>query len=201
VPCCDLCVPSLLDKTRPGIPRVVTRQTAVKRGQPSGYTRQKLLDWCTSAWKRDFPGALFASSAIMTDETVLFLSSIGRILSKEHLSQVLAGQWKWEKRYGNELHSLLSGHDIPLMKPLPKKTHRTKRSAEDESTRDPGIFSFRPILTPSTGVASPSRGESSLRPQKRSRTDDDDQLPTSDRVHAGAYYVPSMAQHPPYIPN
>jgi hypothetical protein len=135
----------------------------------------------------------------MTDETVKFLSSVRRLSSREHLKKVLAGQWKWEARYGDELHTLLAAPDIPLMKPLPKKTRGTKRSADEETTQDPGAFTFQPILTPSTHTASSSRGGSSSQAQKRSRTSNDDQQTVSVPVNnAGAYYVPSMAQHPPF---
>ena len=201
VPCCDLCDPSLLNKTRPGTPPVVARQTTVKRGQASEYTQQKLVDWRTSVLKRDFSGALFASSAIMTDETVQFLSSVGRLSSREHLKNVLAGQWKWETRYGNELHTLLAAPDIPLMNPLPRKTRGTKRSAEEVTTQDPGVFTFQPILTPSAHAASSSRGKSSSQAQKRSRIDDDQRTSVPVSRETGTYYVPTMAQHPPYSSN
>jgi hypothetical protein len=58
----------------------------------------------------------------MSDETVVFLSAIGRISTRETLSTVLARQWKWESRYGDELYRILHSADIPVMKQLPKKT-------------------------------------------------------------------------------
>jgi hypothetical protein len=166
VPCCNLCVPSLLDKTRPGAPPVVKRQSAVKRGQPSQFTRKKLEEWRTVAWKRDFPKALFGSSAILKEETVEFLSSVGRISSRQHLTNILAGQWKWENQYGDKLYVLLSAADVPLMKPLPKKTRGTKRTVEGANIA-PGVFEFQAIETPEGQIApSSSNAESSLHGQK-----------------------------------
>jgi len=177
---------------------VDVRQSAVKRGEPSDYTQQKLVEWRTMAWKRDYPGALFGSAAIMSDETVVFLSSVGRLSDREHLSNVLAHQWKWEECYGNELYSLLSTADIPLKKPLAQKTQGTKQSGGEESPQ-----TFQPIQTQTMGATSTARAESSSQVRKRAKTarTDSDQVPA---LHeAGAYYVPSMAQHrnPPYTPN
>lgn len=151
-------------------------------------------------WKRDYPNALFSSAAIVSDETVTFLSSLGRIPSRDNLSTVLAGQWKWESRYGDELFALLNTTDLPAMKPLPKKTRGAKRSGLTEGgPQQQGAFTFQPIQTPETSGASTSRAESSSHPQKRTRT----ARTESDQVlahEAGANYVPSIA-HPPYTPN
>ena len=154
-------MPSLLDRTQPGVPRVDVHQSAVKRGEPSDYTQQKLVEWHTMAWKRDYPSALFSSAVIMFDETVVFLSSIGQLSDREHLSNVLAHQWKWEERYGNELYSLLSTADIPLKKPLAKKTQGMKRSGGEESPQ-----TFQPIQTQTMGATSMARAELSSQVQK-----------------------------------
>jgi hypothetical protein len=97
------------------MPQAVAHQMAVKQGLPSKYTKMKLVDWHTSVWKCNFPGALFASLAIMTNKTVQFLSSVRCLSSQEHLKNVLAGQWKWETQYGDELDTLLAAPDIPPM--------------------------------------------------------------------------------------
>jgi hypothetical protein len=137
----------------------------------------------------------------MSDETVVFLSAIGRISTRETLSTVLARQWKWESRYGDELYRILHSADIPVMKQLPKKTRGTKRSGED-IPQQPGVFVFQAIQTPAMGGTSSSRVGSSSQPQKRTRTaitrTDADQVPAHE---ASANYVPSMAQQPPYTPN
>jgi hypothetical protein len=83
--------------------------------------------------RHDFRSALFSASAILKDETLDLLSSVGPIVSREHLTGVLAGQWKWEAKYGDALYSVLSGMDIPPLRPLPKKPRGSKRGAESDA--------------------------------------------------------------------
>ena len=56
----------------------------------------------------------------------------------------LAGQWKWEARYGGELFSFLSHEDIGVFVTLPKRTWGTKRPATklDDQPTQLGIFMF-----------------------------------------------------------
>jgi hypothetical protein len=70
---------------------------------------------------------LFGVSGLLKDETLDLLSSVGPFPSRERLEKVLAGQWKWYSRYGEELFVLLSSLKIPPMKPLPKKSRIMKR--------------------------------------------------------------------------
>ncbi|KAJ7905931.1 hypothetical protein B0H13DRAFT_1568397, partial [Mycena leptocephala] len=92
VSCCDICCPGLLDKTRPGKPPVVPRQSAVKRGEVNPDIQPVLHNWRLRIKARDFPTPLFAASEILRDETIALLSSVGPITSPEHLRTVLAGQ-------------------------------------------------------------------------------------------------------------
>ncbi|KAJ7917805.1 hypothetical protein B0H13DRAFT_2322014 [Mycena leptocephala] len=103
VSCCDICCPGLLDKTRPGKPPVVPRQLAVKRGEINPDIQPVLHNWRLRIKARDFPTPLFAASAILRDETIALLSSVGPITSPEHLRTVLAGQWTWWDTYGEDL--------------------------------------------------------------------------------------------------
>ena len=139
-------------------------------------------------WRQDYPGALFGASAIMSDETVVFLLAIGQISTGE-------------TRYGDELYRILHSADIPVMEQLPKKTQGMMWLGEDIPQQPgPGVFVFQAIQITAMGGTSLSRVESSSQPQKWTRTmrTDGDQVP----VHkAGANYVPSMAQQPPYTPN
>ena len=120
------------------------RQTAIKRGVIDETTRLKLEDWRDLVQQRDFSDSMFGSSAILKDETIEFLSSLGRMTEREHLSSALVGQWKWEARYGGELFGLLSHEDIGVFVALPKRTRGTKRPAakRDDQPTQPGIFTF-----------------------------------------------------------
>ncbi|KAF7359579.1 p-loop containing nucleoside triphosphate hydrolase protein [Mycena venus] len=95
VACCDICCPELLNVARPGNPQKVIRQSAVKRGEVVKDLQVVLNEWRTSIKKRDYPSPLFAASAILRDETIALLSSVGPIKSRKHLQKVLAGQWTW----------------------------------------------------------------------------------------------------------
>ena len=120
------------------------RQTAIKRGVIDETTRSKLEDWRDLVQQRDFPDSMFGSSAILKDETIEFLSSLGRMTEREHLLSALVGQWKWEARYGGELYGLLSHEDVGVFVALPKRTRGTKRPAAklDDQPTQPGIFTF-----------------------------------------------------------
>lgn len=108
-------------------------------------TQTHLHRWRADVRKRDFPDAFFASDAIMKDETLKLLSSVGPISSRSLFDNVLAGQWLWAEKYGDEVFNLLHGLDLPPMKPLPKKPRAAKRRApadvehegEGESASEP----------------------------------------------------------------
>ena len=107
-------------------------------------THLKLKDWCDLVQQRGFSDLMFGSSAILKDETIEFLSSLGRMMAREHLSSALAGQWKWEARYGGELFGLLSHEDVGVFVALLRRTRGTKRPAAklDDQPTQPGIFTF-----------------------------------------------------------
>ena len=104
----------------------------MKRGVPCGVVQTRLHQWRSELRRRDFSSSLFSTSAVLKDETLDLLSSVGPILSREHLTRVLAGQWKWESRYGDDLYCILSSMDIPPMKPFPRKPRGTKRVLNNE---------------------------------------------------------------------
>ncbi|KAJ7195049.1 P-loop containing nucleoside triphosphate hydrolase protein [Mycena pura] len=128
VPCCDICCPELLDQTRPGKPLAVPRQSSVKRGEVNRDLQLVLHNWRISIKKRDFPGAFYSAAAIMRDETIALLASVGPLGSQAHLAKVLAGQWTWWDKYGAELYTCLAAQVIPPLKELLKKP-RVKRGA------------------------------------------------------------------------
>ncbi|KAJ7026664.1 P-loop containing nucleoside triphosphate hydrolase protein [Mycena alexandri] len=130
VPCCDICSPQLLDKTRPGKPPAVARQSAVKRGEVNTDVRTALHQWRVKIKARDYPTPLYTASAIMRDETIALLSSVGPIDSRESLQTTLAGQWTWWDEYGEDLYSCLAALTISPMVPLPSKRRGTKRGPE-----------------------------------------------------------------------
>ncbi|KZP10162.1 P-loop containing nucleoside triphosphate hydrolase protein [Athelia psychrophila] len=77
VPCCDLCCPELLNKTRPGIVLPAQRQARIMRGQPYMPVQIQLNVWCFDVRRRDFTRSMFDALGILKDESLKLLSSVG----------------------------------------------------------------------------------------------------------------------------
>ena len=75
VPCCDICCPELLDRTRPAPPTLVQR----KMGMPNPAVKSALHKWRMKIWRRDFKGAAFGLSGVLKNERIEVLSSVGPI--------------------------------------------------------------------------------------------------------------------------
>ncbi|EGO01827.1 hypothetical protein SERLA73DRAFT_150908 [Serpula lacrymans var. lacrymans S7.3] len=100
--------------------------TTVKKGVISEIVRKHLQEWQKKVYKRDFAGAMFASPAILRDETVDLLALVGPIQSTEELKKLVGMQWQWWPKYGGELAELSSSLDIPAFKPLLRKPQGEK---------------------------------------------------------------------------
>ncbi|KAJ6557142.1 P-loop containing nucleoside triphosphate hydrolase protein [Mycena sp. CBHHK59/15] len=124
--CCDICNPTLFDRTRPSKPIRVTRQKGIRRGAPVDSVRQSLFDWRRSMKKMHFAGSLFAPHALLDDATCELLASVGPIDSIDMLKQLLDG-WSWWQEFGVRLYVYLHNLDIPS---LPAPAARKKRAAD-----------------------------------------------------------------------
>jgi len=82
--------------------------------------------------KRDFRFAQFGAGALLPDDVVTLLSSVGPAATRNDLSIVLSGSWGWELTYGDELYLKLLSLNIQPPKPLPSKPRVTavKRGAQ-----------------------------------------------------------------------
>ncbi|KIL70009.1 hypothetical protein M378DRAFT_7777 [Amanita muscaria Koide BX008] len=56
---------------------------------------------------------MFSFDALLSDNIVEHLSSVGPVKTRQDLSAIIAGQWGWEYIYGDELYLKLSTIDIP----------------------------------------------------------------------------------------
>ncbi|KAK0239008.1 hypothetical protein EDD85DRAFT_921055 [Armillaria nabsnona] len=86
VPCCDICVPYLLNKTRRGPAPKFPCQSRLQKGEPHLPIQSSLYEWRTTIKKRGFLGAL------------PLLSSLGPFPSEEYLGNLY-------ENYGKELGS------------------------------------------------------------------------------------------------
>lgn len=126
MPCCDICDPSLLDCTHPAEPEKKGWVTMIKWGVPNSVVQNALHKWHTSIHAHDFPHLLFGPSAILKDDTLDLLSSVGPIASVAVLERVLAGNWSWISMYGSELWTEFQTLDILPMQPKPRQTKVAK---------------------------------------------------------------------------
>ncbi|KAF8064911.1 P-loop containing nucleoside triphosphate hydrolase protein, partial [Lyophyllum atratum] len=166
VPCCDLCHPELLDRTRPSEAVTIERSVKVKRGEPNDMVKNALHTWRTSVKAQDFSESLIGASGILKDETIEILASVGPILSKEHLKRVLGGRWLWFATYGESLWTYLQGLDIPPLQPKPKAASSNKRPPTESNEASQTV--------PADGrkrqrKEAPSRESSTQRPRSRNQ--------------------------------
>ncbi|KAF8952572.1 P-loop containing nucleoside triphosphate hydrolase protein [Flammula alnicola] len=147
VACCDICDPSLLDRTRPGKRSDITKTRRVKVGVPCLTVLEKLHDWRRLVKTRDFSASLFSADAVLSDAVVDLLASVGPVPTREKLSVILGGQWGWEMTYGDELFAAMKDMDIPPLVPLPTKSRATaaKRGHDGQERREKPAKKKKPV--------------------------------------------------------
>jgi hypothetical protein len=102
--CCDLCNPTLLDRTRLGVPKSKARTTKVKRDDASEQMQKHLDEWRTQVWDHDYGCAIFGPAGILLDALIDLLSSLTkRIQLCSQFEKIIAHQWSWFLSYGDEL--------------------------------------------------------------------------------------------------
>lgn len=137
VPCCDICDPSLFDKTRPNSNVNTSREKVTRKGLPDVDLQDKLRRWRETIFERDLAGSPLAPSAVMDEEIIELISSLGP-LSKEKLSSVLQPKWIWWDTYGEELQKLLATLKITF-RPLSIKK-RTKKTGTEEPDAQTEVY-------------------------------------------------------------
>lgn len=156
VPCCDICCPTLLERTRPSpVVKPVAPVKAVAKGVPNEEMRSLLEDWRQDVFDRDHRRSPLDSTAILNDEDIAHLSSIGE-LTLEILEGILQPSWLWWDRYGQDLVELTKGIKTPYI-PLPKAPRKTKRASEEDTDKDgQSVKKPRTRAEPSTQTIAPS---------------------------------------------
>ncbi|KAI0806299.1 P-loop containing nucleoside triphosphate hydrolase protein [Irpex lacteus] len=120
VGCCDICVPTLFNRTRPGKWTAPKKAGSLKKGLPDIATVRQLMAWRTKIYKMHHTHSLLCPSAILDDNLLLDLSSYGPI-GADKLRQVLQPSWLWWEVYGGELLVFLES--LPrVFTPRPKKS-------------------------------------------------------------------------------
>ncbi|KAI0737493.1 hypothetical protein BC629DRAFT_1621220 [Irpex lacteus] len=131
VACCDICVPALLQRTRPA---PLTKSSAtikpLAKGLPDESMRALLETWRDTVFERDHRHSPLDSSAILSDDEIIHLSSVGT-LTREAVEGMLKSSWLWWNRYGEELMARTEGVEATFT-PIPKVPRKPKRSPADE---------------------------------------------------------------------
>ena len=113
VPCCDICAPSLLDRTRPGSFKKPRRKQVSKTGEPCVETVDKLNEWRQTIKQHDYTSSMITPAAVLSNEMVEKIARVGPITTRQQLSAILADEWGLESTYGNELWTFLASIDPP----------------------------------------------------------------------------------------
>ncbi len=127
IPCCDLCCPDLLNQVHPGVPPKPPKETKLKKGVPCLPTQARLWEWQALIKKRDFTDSLFRASGFLKDKTIVLLSAVGPMEAQEDLEWILADEWSWYDKYGQELFTFFTTLNVPPLVPIPCKS-RAKKS-------------------------------------------------------------------------
>ncbi|KII93220.1 hypothetical protein PLICRDRAFT_694441 [Plicaturopsis crispa FD-325 SS-3] len=138
--------------------------------------------WRMSVCRRDFPYALFSGQAILKDETLVLLSSVGPFESRAKLQKVLAQQWDWEAKYGDELFEVLVSMDIPPLVMKPKASRGTKRGPQDDADE--------------AGIPASSRARGKAKAKTVATTASPSQDLTGVNAEKNPSYVPSSESDP-----
>ncbi|KAI0733007.1 hypothetical protein BC629DRAFT_1446790 [Irpex lacteus] len=86
--CCDICVPTLFNRTRPGKYAAPKKTGSLKKGLPDIATVRKLMAWRTSIYKVHHTYSLLCPLAISGDSLLLDLASCGPV-GADKIRQVL----------------------------------------------------------------------------------------------------------------
>jgi hypothetical protein len=109
---------------------------------------EKIRNWRSHVWDKDYGESLFGPEGILSDEIVDTLASMGPIIRLAELERVVGSQWAWFGQYGDSLLDALLAMSIPALIPKDPKPRGTKRPA---------------------GKVAASSNEENERPMKKSR--------------------------------
>ncbi|KLO06253.1 P-loop containing nucleoside triphosphate hydrolase protein, partial [Schizopora paradoxa] len=92
VQCCDICCPSLLDESRPGIGPKTKRSPKLPDINPSPTLFASLVRWRETVRERDLKNTFITGSTILPDEAVSLLASL-ESFTKKVIDGLLSKRW------------------------------------------------------------------------------------------------------------
>lgn len=119
--CCDLCNPTYLDSVRPGPAPSISRKKQISKGAPLEWVEHQLISWRCAMKTKYYPKAVWSPYAILDNETIELLASVGPIKTKTLLATLLNDSWARWDLLGDELFNFLHNLDIPPLQKKPRK--------------------------------------------------------------------------------
>jgi len=102
-------------------------------GKVNEDVAEKIRNWHSHVWKKDYGESLFGPEGILSDEIVDTLASVGPIIRLAELERVVGSQWAWFGQYGDSLLDALLVMSIPALIPKDPKPRGTKHPAVQEN--------------------------------------------------------------------
>ena len=168
VPCCDICEPTLLDRTRPGKKPPNHRRKGATKGLPDTTAYLKLDDWREEVFERDFSNQTqFDAEAILPNSLIIDIvsSPLTYLFATDGLEKQLRTSWLWWDKYGTKLLKFVAELDVTFT-PAPKKKTAVVHVPPSSSSR---ADLKRPADTPETDDG-PMAQQSGEPRSKRTRT-------------------------------
>lgn len=115
--CCDIRNPSLFDRAGANNTINADCEKNTRKGLPDAEVQAQLRRWREGIFSRDMADSPLAPSAVLDEETVVLVSSLGPP-AKDKLCSILRSKWIWWNTYGDELSKSLETLHITF-RPLP----------------------------------------------------------------------------------
>ncbi|TCD65949.1 hypothetical protein EIP91_001979 [Steccherinum ochraceum] len=217
VPCCDICDPTLFDRTRPS-PKTQKQEAAARtrsaneklpvQGSPDCLAAAALTRWRRAVYKRDHEYAQYGSDAILPQDEIDTLTSYGP-LTPVAISQLVASSWVFWEKHGDELVREIGKLTInytPIEKPTSDTTPSKSQAADPplpapstSTGATPTSATSVPVETTSTAAKRSRRADSSASSQMPNTTPAH-AAPVAKRAPVGApFSTQGVQQTPPVV--
>ncbi|EJD36808.1 P-loop containing nucleoside triphosphate hydrolase protein [Auricularia subglabra TFB-10046 SS5] len=145
VPCCDLCDPTLLERTLPGpgAKRKAAKKKQDKEKQPAQDVVDALRTWRLKIWEEDFTAQFFNECALLPDALINVISLVPEVESERALRGMLDKEWLFCGRYSKSLwHALVYAYNA-RPPPAPQPVKRKHAISAPQAAEDAGGDSQR----------------------------------------------------------
>jgi hypothetical protein len=130
----------------------------MKKGKPVVAVMAELQVWRNRVYQRDWEGSVWAPCAILSDDMVRTLASVGPYTSRTVLDRAIGGRGGWMSRYCDSLYALLSSLEMPEVVEESCSERKEQERASDNvaNSSDAGVNERRKRGDASVEVSSAS---------------------------------------------